>query len=221
MASKKSRFRWEDVEPRPIVGVDEVGRGCLAGPVFAAAVILDTNKKFRWYKDSKMLPEIRREFLSNHIHENHQVSIAFATVREIEELNILHASLLAMKRAVLGLGISVGHLLIDGHQKIKNFDGFQQTAVVEGDLRIKPISAASIVAKVARDRLMKEFAQVFPKYGFDSHKGYPTGFHREAIAKHGITVLHRRHFTGVREYESKRSAISLPPNYGSYVGPSL
>jgi len=184
-----------------VVGVDEVGRGCLAGPVCAAAVILSAEFNPAGVTDSKLLSERRREELSCRISSQAQVSLGLATVDEIEQLNILHASLLAMKRAVLGLGVSEAFVLVDGHQKISGLPAqFQQTALIKGDLRALPIAAASIVAKVHRDRLMQELARAHPGYGFEKHKGYGSSEHRRAIQELGPCSQHRREFSGVREY---------------------
>ena len=130
----------------------------------------------------------------------HQVGIGFASVEEIEELNILQASFLAMKRAIKCLALETGIVLVDGHLKIPNLKRFEQHAIVKGDLRLAPISAASIVAKVTRDSLMKEFSREYPEYGFEVHKGYATEVHRKAIQKNGPTKLHRKTFGGVKEF---------------------
>src|ERR1043165_274081 len=131
------KFAWELITPAPVIGVDEAGIGCLAGRVYAAAVIIENKKDLRHYKDSKLLSEKRRDELFVSIKTNHKFSVAFATVKEIDELNILWASLLAMKRAVEGLGVSSGHILIDGRNKIPNLVGFEQTPIINGDLRAK------------------------------------------------------------------------------------
>lgn len=192
---------WQNFHPAPVIGVDEVGRGCLAGPVYAAAVIMNSTILSRTVTDSKLLSETRREELFGEILAHHQVGIGFATVEEIDELNILQASLLAMKRAVEKLGVTSGHILVDGNMRIPNMGAaFEQTPVVKGDLRVVPISAASIVAKVTRDRLMKELSREYPGYGFEVHKGYATAVHRKAIATQGPCILHRRSFGGVKEY---------------------
>lgn len=177
-----------------------MGRGCLAGPVMSAAVILNHHKWDQELTDSKKLSENRRQYWSDKIKAEAQVSLGIASVEEIERINILQASLLSMKRAVLGLNLKSGIVLIDGNQKIPNLDSkFRQQTFVKGDLRLAPISAASIVAKVARDTLMKELAIEFPKFGFDIHKGYATAIHREAIVKWGITPHHRRTFGDLRK----------------------
>lgn len=191
---------WREFQPAPIIGVDEVGRGCLAGPVYAAAVIFKSTFLNDQVTDSKLLSEERREELAELILKEHHVGIGYATVEEIDELNILQASLLAMKRAVLQLGEKTGHVLIDGNKKIPNLDGFVQTTVVKGDLRVPAISAASIVAKVTRDRLMKELAEQYPGYGFEAHKGYSTVLHKTSIQEQGPCEAHRKTFSGVKEY---------------------
>ncbi len=184
-----------------MVGVDEVGRGCLAGPVYAGAAILLSDIGESDLTDSKLLSESKREILSEEILKRHQVCIAWATEEEIEELNIFRASLLAMKRAVEGLGLLSGHLLIDGRFPIPDMSStFVQTSLVKGDLRATPISAAAICAKVARDRFMQGLAKEFPGYGFEKHKGYATEAHRQAIKELGPCRVHRRLFGGVREY---------------------
>jgi ribonuclease HII len=161
----------------------------------SAAVILSHHNWDQDLTDSKKLSEIRRQYWSDKIIAESQVSFGIASVQEIEKMNILQASLLSMKRAVLGLKLSKGNVLIDGNQKIPNLDNsFRQQTFVKGDLRLAPISAASIVAKVARDSLMKELAKEFPQYGFEIHKGYATALHREAIVKWGLTPHHRRTF---------------------------
>lgn len=184
-----------------IIGVDEVGRGCLAGPVYASAVSFNSDILSDLVTDSKLLSEKRRTELSIEIQKHHHVGLGFATVEEIDELNILQASLLAMKRAVESLGLKYGHLLIDGNQKIPNMaKEFQQTTVIKGDLRVSLISAASIVAKVTRDELMKNLGVEFPHYGFEAHKGYSTVVHKKSIAEHGPCIWHRKSFSGVKEF---------------------
>ena len=190
---------WTTFEPAPVIGVDEVGRGCLAGPVVAAAVILSRPLDKKIFFDSKTLPESRREELFEIIQKEHRWAIGFATVLEINRLNIFHASLLAMRRAVAGLKVeSGGHLLVDGKFRIPRMRScFQQTTLVQGDSRAEPISAASIAAKVTRDRFMKKLAEKFPDYGFEIHKGYGTPFHRDMLAAVGPCKFHRLGFRGV------------------------
>jgi ribonuclease HII len=197
-------FSTEKVNSDPqykIIGVDEVGRGCLAGPVYAAAVSFNSDFLSDLVTDSKLLSEKRRDDLAKEIIAHHQVGLGFATVEEIDEINILQASLLAMKRAVENLGATSGHLLIDGNKKIPNMSAkFEQTTIVKGDLRVSLISAASIVAKVTRDQLMKDLASQYPHYGFEAHKGYSTVIHKTSIAEHGPCIVHRRTFSGVKEH---------------------
>lgn len=203
-SKKIEKVDWLSIKPSPVIGVDEVGRGCLAGSVYAAAVILSSEiDRFEWYQDltdSKKLSESRREELANKIISTQQVSIAFATVEEIDEINILKASLLAMHRAVLGLKVRFGHVAVDGNFKIPNLKNFEQTCFIKGDLRVSPISAASIVAKVARDQYMKELSINVPQYGFDIHKGYGTPQHRDLIKQFGPSLFHRKTFAGVKEF---------------------
>lgn len=196
-----AKIDWKDFSPGPVIGVDEVGRGCLAGPVYAAAVIFKSDSLSDLVTDSKLLSEKRREELIEQITQEHLVGIGSASVEEIDELNILNAALLAMKRAVENLGVNSGHVLVDGNKKIPGLaSGFLQTTVVKGDLRVAPISAASIVAKVTRDRLMKELGAQYPVYGFEVHKGYSTATHMQSILTNGPCVVHRRTFSGVKEY---------------------
>jgi ribonuclease HII len=207
--SKKSDiyepFDWQALSPEPRIGVDEVGRGCLAGPVFAAAVILPEGFSVPGITDSKLLSETRREALAERIHAEAHVGIGFASVGEVDRLNILHATFLAMRRAIENLtigygGVGGGHVLVDGNQRIPGLEGFCQTTVVKGDLRATPIGAASIVAKVARDGLMKKLGEKYPVYGFGKHKGYASSVHLEAIQRFGPCVHHRSTFAGVREH---------------------
>ncbi len=200
--SKKAKVKplpfvdWVSISPAPVVGVDEVGRGCLAGPVVAGAVILSHSTP-KLFFDSKVLTESRREELFAIIQSEHLWAVGFASVLEIDRLNIFHASHLAMRRAVNALRVKSGHVLVDGKFKIPYLRGMIQTALIKGDTRAEPVSAASIVAKVTRDRLMKKLSEKFPKYGFEIHKGYATELHREALKIHGPCRHHRRHFNGV------------------------
>lgn len=161
--------------------MDEVGRGCLAGRVYAAAVVIDTSHDFSAFTDSKKITPEKRTILSELIRREHSFGIGFANEDEIEELNILHAALLAMKRAVLALELAGGSLLVDGNFPVPGLKNFEQTCLVKGDLRAAPVSAASIVAKVERDNYISELAEVYPEYGFEKHKGYATAVHKEAI----------------------------------------
>jgi ribonuclease HII len=184
--------------PGLIAGVDEAGRGPLAGPVVAAAVILDELKPIRGLKDSKVLTALKRERLFDEIHAKALcLSIAQASVEEIDRLNILQATMLAMKRAIEGLRLRPSKVLIDGNQLPRL--RIQAEAVIGGDAKIKSISAASILAKVHRDRLCVELHREHPQYGFDGHKGYCTPEHLEALRTHGACPHHRRSFAPVRE----------------------
>ncbi|MEE9319940.1 MAG: ribonuclease HII [Granulosicoccus sp.] len=184
-------------QPHLIAGVDEVGRGPLAGVVVAAAVILDPNRPIDGLLDSKLLAAEERERLAGLIRQ-HALAfyIAQASVEEIDQLNILHASMLAMKRAVEGLELKPDLVLVDGN-RCPSLDMSCQ-AVIKGDQLVRSISAASIIAKVARDRMMIELHAEHPQFGFDQHKGYPTAQHRAALAQFGVTPMHRRTFAPVR-----------------------
>lgn len=194
-------FLWKELKPYPVIGVDEVGRGCLAGRVYAAAVILKSEEGIADYTDSKVLSPKRRQIISKQILETHDVGIGFATVDEIDRINILKASLLAMKRAIDALKVTSGHVVVDGTFKIPTLaETFQQTPLVKGDLRCAPVAAASIVAKVTRDQYMQELAKKYPLYDFETHKGYSTKSHKEKIVLYGASPEHRKTFHGVREY---------------------
>ncbi len=184
-----------------LAGVDEVGRGPLAGPVVAAAVILDPEKSIMGLNDSKKISAKKRESISNEIKANALAwSLGRAEVEEIDEINILQASLLAMKRAVELLKISPNIVAVDG-QYTPDVN-YEKIAIIKGDSLVPAISAASIIAKVARDNEMIQFEDVYPGYGFSSHKGYPTKKHIEALQKLGITDIHRRSFSPVAKYIS-------------------
>lgn len=186
------------LENRLIAGVDEVGRGPLAGPVIAAAVILDPNNPIEGLTDSKKLSDKKRQVLSEEIKQKAlSWCIARAEPVEIDDINILQASLLAMQRSVEGLSHKPDHCLIDGNKLPKL--NCSAEAIVKGDLKEPAISAASIIAKVARDNEMIEMDKKFPGYGFAQHKGYPTKFHREAIIEKGVTPIHRKSFAPVQE----------------------
>lgn len=181
-----------------IAGVDEVGRGPLVGAVVTAAVILDPNKPILGLTDSKKLSEKKRLLLAQEIKEKAlSWSLGQASPIEIDELNILNATMLAMQRAVAGLHIQPDFVLVDGN-RIPDLSMPAQ-AVVKGDSLVAEISAASIIAKVARDQEMKELAQQFPEYGFEKHKGYPTQLHFEKLAEFGATPYHRKSFAPVRK----------------------
>ncbi|MCR5881984.1 ribonuclease HII [Rhizobacter sp. J219] len=181
-----------------IAGVDEAGRGPLAGPVVAAAVILDELKPIRGLKDSKLLTPATRDRLYDEIRAKALCcSVAEASVEEIDTLNILHATMLAMKRAVEGLRLKPGKVLVDGNRL--PVLRVAAEAIVKGDVKVKAISAASILAKVHRDRLCLALHEEHPQYGFDGHKGYATAEHLAALKAHGACVHHRRSFAPVRD----------------------
>lgn len=181
-----------------VCGVDESGRGPLAGPVFAACVILNPDHCIEGLADSKTLSEAKRNSLTVAI-KAHSIAwaIGFASVKEIDRINILQASLLAMKRAVESLSLVPSRVLVDGNQKPRL--RCPVTTIVRGDSLVPEISAASILAKTARDAEMVALHQRFPRYGFDQHKGYSTERHIAALRTHGISVVHRRSFAPVRE----------------------
>jgi len=184
-------------------GVDEAGRGPLAGPVYAAAVILDPTRRVNGLADSKVLDPERREVLAARIKERAIAwSIACATVEEIDRLNIFHASMLAMRRAVAGLGVPPQHALIDGNSRPPGL-ACAATAIVDGDAKEKCISAASILAKTARDAEMSALHDRYPQYGFDRHKGYGTPEHIEALGRNGPCEIHRRSFYAVGIFSQK------------------
>lgn len=182
-----------------IAGVDEVGRGPLVGDVVTAAVILDPNKKIAGLTDSKKLTEKKREYLYDKIIENAlDYCICRATPAEIDQVNILNATMLAMSRAVNGLKTRPDFILIDGNRVPKL--EIPALAVVKGDSLVNEISAASIIAKVTRDREMIALDQQYPQFGFAQHKGYPTKQHIEAITQYGILPIHRKSFSPVANY---------------------
>jgi len=184
--------------PGLIAGVDEAGRGPLAGPVVAAAVILDELNPIRGLADSKKLTPLRREKLYDEIRAKALCcSIAQASVEEIDELNILQATLLAMRRAVQGLRLKPVKVLVDGN-RLPVLDVLAE-AIVRGDSLVPAISAASILAKVYRDRWCVEYHQQFPQYGFATHKGYGTAAHMAALREHGACPQHRKSFSPVAE----------------------
>jgi len=179
-------------------GVDEAGRGPLAGPVVAAAVILDPERPVEGLADSKQLSPARREFLAGQIQERALAwSVGRAEVEEIDRLNILNASLLAMARAVAGLPVPPSLVLVDGNRSPKL--ECEVRAIVRGDASVAEISAASIIAKVMRDKEMNALDEVFPGYGFAVHKGYPTRQHLAALRQLGASIAHRRSFRPVSE----------------------
>jgi len=181
-----------------VCGVDEAGRGPLAGPVYAAAVILDASRSIDGLADSKKLSEKRREALAQEIKQHAAAwAVATASVAEIDELNILHATLLAMRRAVQALSVEPQEVLVDGLYCPDT--GLPSRAIVKGDSCVAEISAASILAKTTRDHAMLQLHERYPQYGFDGHKGYPTAAHLEALRRFGVSCEHRRSFGPVRK----------------------
>jgi ribonuclease HII len=194
-------FGWDD--PGLVAGVDEAGRGPLAGPVVAAAVILDELQPIRGLADSKVLSPRRRELLFDEIRAKSLCcSIASASVEEIDKLNILQATLVAMRRAVEGLRLSPHRVLVDGNRV--PILRMPVAAIVKGDSKVPAISAASILAKVQRDRWCRDLDQRHPQYGFAAHKGYPTAEHLAALQKHGPCDEHRRSYAPVKAALERR-----------------
>jgi ribonuclease HII len=180
-----------------ICGVDEAGRGPLAGPVFAAAVILDPERPIPGLRDSKKLSEARRDLLAPLIKRDALAwAVAECSEAEIDQLNILQASMLAMRRAIEALAIAPTLALIDGNRC--PVIAIQTIAIIGGDDKVDSISAASILAKTARDAALVALHQVYPQYGFDQHKGYPTAMHLERLRLHGVSKVHRRTYAPVR-----------------------
>ena len=199
-----------DLVEELVAGVDEVGRGPLCGAVVTAAVILDPRRPILGLNDSKKLTEARRELLYDEICEKALAwCIARAEVEEIDRLNILHATMLAMQRAVQGLSITPKLALIDGN-RCPQLD-VPSAPVIQGDAKVPAIAAASILAKVSRDREMSAFELIYPGYGMGGHKGYPTPVHLEALARLGPTPIHRRSFAPVRAAWQARESIDQTP----------
>ena len=187
-----------------ICGVDEAGRGPLAGPVSAAAVILDPSRPIEGLADSKKLSEKQRDRLAPLIRARALAwAVAYAEVEEIDRLNILQATLLAMRRAVEALSIRPQQVLVDGLYCPQT--GIPSQAIVKGDSKVAAISAASILAKTARDELMLALHGCYPQYGFDAHKGYPTAAHLAALREHGVSAVHRKTFKPVRQFAANHS----------------
>lgn len=198
MKSKSVSLPLFDHVDEVICGVDEAGRGPLAGAVYAAAVILDPARPIDGLRDSKKLTELRRESLAEEIRAKSLAwSIAYCTEAEIDELNILQASMLAMRRAVEALSVVPTLALIDGNRcpvmKVRS------EAIVQGDDKVAAISAASILAKTARDASLRLLHEQYPQYAFDQHKGYPTSLHLERLRLHGVSPVHRKSYAPVRE----------------------
>ena len=180
-----------------IAGVDEVGRGSLIGPVYAAAVILNKSINKKLLKDSKTIAKEKRKILSNYIKKNSIWAIGTASVKEIEKINILQASLLAMKRAIKKLKKKPTHIFIDGN-KVPVIENYNLRSIIKGDQKKPSISAASIVAKVARDKMITKIAKKFKGYYWDQNYGYGTKQHLNAIKNLGITDQHRKTFSPIK-----------------------
>jgi ribonuclease HII len=186
-----------DYAGETVCGVDEAGRGPLAGPVFAAAVILDVQRPIAGLRDSKKLTAASREHLAGEIRIHALAwAIAQCSEEEIDTLNILHASMLAMRRAVEALSVLPTLALIDGNRC--PVMSIRSEAIVQGDDKVAAISAASILAKTARDAALRELHVIYPNYGFDQHKGYPTAMHLERLQLHGVSPVHRKSYAPVR-----------------------
>jgi ribonuclease HII len=182
-----------------VAGVDEAGRGPLAGSVVAAAVILDSSQPIAGLTDSKKLTAAKRAKLEIEIKRTAVAwAIAEATIEEIDDLNILHASMLAMRRAVLALKTCPDIVLVDGNRE-PDLTDFEVHAIIKGDLTEPCISAASVLAKEYRDRQMLDLDRLYPQYLFAKHKGYPTQLHRDLLIQHGVSPVHRRSFKPVRD----------------------
>jgi ribonuclease HII len=184
-----------------IAGVDEVGRGSLIGPVYAAAVILNKSINIKFLKDSKLVAKDKRELLSNYIKKNSIWAIGKASAKEIDKINILQASLLAMKRAIKKLKKKPSHILIDGN-KIPDLKNYKLKAIIKGDQKIPSISAASIIAKVSRDKFITSLAKSNKGYGWDQNFGYGTKQHLRAIKKFGINKHHRKTFSPASTFKT-------------------
>ena len=188
-------------------GVDEAGRGALAGPVVSAAVVLGPETKIEGLTDSKKLNRATRERLATEIKKRCVCwSIGSSSVEEIDQLNILQSTMLSMKRAIESLSIRPSKVLIDGNRiPLINIPA---QAIVKGDLHVAEISAASVLAKVARDTIMFEYAAKFPEYGFERHVGYGTALHLESLSNYGVTPLHRTTFSPVRKAMDSRGQLN-------------
>ena len=201
---KRPCFRLEIPFPMPLAGVDEAGCAPLAGPVVAAAVVLNREKFPRGIDDSKKLPIEAREAIFGRLQKVARIGVGIASVEEIEQLNIYWARMLAMSRAVEALGFEPAWVLVDGNATPR----WQRPskAIVAGDAKCRSIAAASIVAKVTRDRIMADHARTWPGYGWETNRGYPTPEHIRALDRFGLTPLHRRTFAQVRE----RYEVEMP-----------
>ena len=192
-----------------VAGVDEVGRGSLIGPVYAAAVVLNKTIDIKLLKDSKSLTKLKREKLSKYIKKNSEWSVGKASIKEIEKMNILQASLLAMKRAIIKIKKKPTLILVDGH-KVPKIQNYNLKSIIKGDKKIPSISAASIIAKVARDKMITNLGSKFTGYYWHQNYGYGTKQHLNAIKNLGITSHHRKSFSPIKKvkYVSRRNTRS-------------
>jgi ribonuclease HII len=201
-------FKLEKIHPEPLAGVDEAGCAPLAGPVVAAAVVLDRNRFPRGIDDSKVLRAAEREAICTRLYKVAKVGVGIASVEEIDRLNIYWARMLAMSRAVDALGFDPAMILVDGN-RCPRWER-PSLAIVEGDAKCRSIAAASIVAKVTRDRIMTDHAKAYPGYGWETNKGYGTPEHYRGLDAHGVTPLHRRSFAPVRACaEARQGAVMV------------
>ena len=191
---------------KAIAGVDEVGRGSLVGPVFAATVIFKKKVDKKKIKDSKQLSKNQRKILEKYIKKNSFWTIGSASLKEIEKLNILNASLLAMKRSIIKLKSKPSLIMIDGN-KLPVMNGYKLKSIIKGDQKVPEISAASIIAKVSRDRLISKMSKKFSKYAWNKNSGYGTKQHLEAIKKFGVTKHHRKSFSPIHNILSLKKIL--------------
>jgi ribonuclease HII len=203
-------FKIERAFPEPLAGVDEAGCAPLAGPVVAAAVVLDRDKFPRGIDDSKKLDLETREAIYGRLQKVARIGVGIASVEEIDEINIYWARMLAMTRAVEALGFEPAWVLVDGNA-CPRWDRTAAKAIVAGDAKCRSIAAASIIAKVTRDRIMLDHSRTYPGYGWETNRGYPTPDHRRALRELGCTPLHRRSFNLVRERLAQDQQPTLLP----------
>ena len=196
--AQKFNFLVSNYMKKIVAGVDEVGRGSLIGPVYAAAVILNKKINKKIIKDSKKLTKIQRQNLAKYIKKNSIWALGYASVKEIEKINILNASMLSMRRAIKKLKLKPEKVLVDGN-KSPDLKNYIIKTVIKGDEKIPEISAASIIAKVERDKLMKKMSFSFKEYGWDNNAGYGTKDHIQAIKKFGVTRFHRKTFQPIHK----------------------
>jgi len=215
---RRCSFRLELDYPQPLAGVDEAGCAPLAGPVVAAACILNRDKFPRGIDDSKTLPLAKREALYGKLTKCSAWGVGLATVEEIDQINIYWARMLAMSRAVEALGLDPAWVLVDGNA-LPKWER-PSKAIVDGDAKCRSIAAASIIAKVTRDRMMVEYAVTHPGYGWERNRGYPTPDHRRALRELGPTPLHRKSFGLVREIMADAAQPSLDLHEIAVASPS-